>query len=90
MFGCDCSYIEDYQKLNVDIEYNEDPNRRIVLKPKKGSKDPNHFIDNYFDNGTEYSVPRTKNHLESWNNISKINGINIIFKTKSSASIYFQ
>lgn len=90
VYGCDCSYIEDYDKLNVDVEYNNnDPARRIVLKPKKGSKDPNHFIDNYFDHSTEYSVPRTKNHLNCWVNISKIKDIIIIFKTKSKVEKIF-
>ena len=89
IYGCDCSYIEDYDKLNVDIEYNDnDPARRIVLKPKKGSKDPNHFIDNYFDETTEYSVPRTSNHINCWKQLNKIRDIKIIFKTKSKADIF--
>ena len=90
IYGCDCNYVEDYNKLNVDIEYNDnDPARRIVLKPKLNSKDPNHFVDNYFDETTEYSVPRTNNHLNCWKNLNKINNIKIIFKTKSKAEKYF-
>ena len=88
IYGCDCSYIEDYNKLNVDVEYNDnDPARRIVLKPKKGSKDPNHFIDNYYDDSTEYSVPRTNNHFNCWKNLIKLKNINITFKTNSKAAI---
>ena len=72
IYGCDCSYIENYDKLNVNVIYNNnDKSRRIILKPKKNSKDPNHFIDNYFDDSTEYSVPRTNNHLKCWKNIKK-------------------
>ena len=90
IYGCDCNYVEDYNELNVDIEYNDnDPARRIILKPKKGSKDPNHFIDSYFDESCEYSVPRTKNHLTCWKNINKINDIKLIFKTKSHAEKFF-
>ena len=88
IYGCDCCYIEDYNKLNVDVEYNDnDPARRIVLKPKKGSKDPNHFIDNYYDDSTEYSVPRTNNHFNCWKNLIKLKNINITFKTNSKAAI---
>jgi len=90
VYGCDCHYIEDYQQLNVEVKYNNnDPARKIVLKPKKGAKDPNHFIDNYFDETTEYSVPRTNNHLKCWENISELKEINIIFKTNSQAEKYF-
>ena len=90
VYGCDCSYIEDYEKLNVDVEYNDnDPARRIVLKPRKGSKDPNHFIDNYFDETTEYSVPRASNHLKCWKNLRKLK-LNIKFKTSSKAKIFFK
>lgn len=90
IYGCDCSYIEDYDELNVDVETNEDdPLRRIVLKPRKDTKDINHFIDSYFGEGTEYSVPRTNNHLNCWKNISYIKDINISFKTKSKAEYFF-
>lgn len=90
IYGCDCQYIEDYQQLNVDIEYNNnDPARRIVLKPKKDSKDPNHFIDNYFDETTEYSVPRTNNHLKCWEYISKNIDLVINFQTFSQAQKLF-
>lgn len=90
IYGCDCEYIEDYKKLNVDVEINDnDPSRRIVLKPRKDSKDINHFIDSYFGEGTEYSVPRTNNHLNCWKNISYIEDININFKTKSKAKDFF-
>ena len=84
IYGCDCNYIEDYQKLNVDLEFNtKDPARKIILKPKKGSKDPNHFLDNYFDESTEYSVPRTQNHLSCWKYLFKIKNLHLLFKTKT-------
>jgi len=90
IYGCDCSYIEDYTQLNVSVKYNKnDPSRRIILKPNKNSKDPNHFIDTYFDSSTEYSVPRTKNHLYCWENISKLTNLGICFKTFSRASHLF-
>ena len=90
VYGCDCRYVENYDKLNVDIEYNEnDPARRIVLKPKKGSVDPNHFIPNYFDETTEYSIPREKNHFNCWKQLSMIDEIKIMFKTKSNAEYLF-
>jgi hypothetical protein len=90
IYGCDCSYVEDCDQLNVDIQYNEnDPARRIVLKPKPGSTDPNHFLPNYYDEHTEYSVPRTKNHLTMWKNISLISDIVVHFKTFSNGSVFF-
>lgn len=92
IYGCDCNYVEDYDLLNVDVEINNnDPARRIILIPREGSIDPNHFIDNYFEFGTEYSVPRTKNHVYCWKNIIKCHKskeINISFKTKSRITQY--
>lgn len=91
VYGCDCNYIEDYEKLNVNVEYNNnDPARRIILKPKQDSKDPNHFIDNYFDHTCEYSVPRMNNHLKCWKNIKEKLHVNINFKTTSKASKFFK
>lgn len=90
IYGCDCNYIEDYNKLNVNVIYNKyDLERRIILKPKKNTKDPNHFIDNYFDDTTEYSVPRTNNHLNCWKNIDLLKDIKISFKTFSKAAYIF-
>ena len=90
VYGCDCSYIEDCDQLNVNVEYNEnDPARRIVLKPRPGSIDPNHFLPNYYDEHTEYSVPRTKNHLTMWKNISLLPHIVVHFKTFSNGSVFF-
>ena len=92
IYGCDCNYVEDIDLLNVDVEYNNnDPARRIVLKPRKGSVDPNHFIDNYFDDTTEYSVPRSNNHLKCWKYvIENLDSIKISFKTKSKAEEFLQ
>ena len=92
IYGCDCSYEENYDKLNVDVEYNNnDIARRIILKPRKNTKDPNHFFDYYFGHGSEYSVPRENNHLRCWNNLYKnMKDIKIIFKTNSKAIKLFE
>jgi hypothetical protein len=89
IYGCDCSYVEDVDILNVDVELNDDPARKIVLKPKKNTKDINHFIESYFSEGTEYSVPRTQNHLNCWKNISELSNIKVSFLTHSDAKIFF-
>lgn len=93
VLGCDCSYVEDIETLDVDVETNDDdPARRIVLKPRKGSVDPNHFIPNYFGEGTEYSVPREANHLKAWKAVAefaKTNQMRIVFRTHSNASHLF-
>jgi FkbM family methyltransferase len=94
VLGCDCSYIEDIETLGVNVETNDDdPARRIVLKPRKGSVDPNHFIPNYFCEGTEYSVPREANHLKAWMavaELAKTKRLRVVFRTPSKASRLFE
>ncbi|MEP2742515.1 MAG: FkbM family methyltransferase [Bauldia litoralis] len=93
VYGCDCSYIEDIEKLNVDVEKNaDDPARRIVLKPRKGAADPNHFLPEYFGEGTEYSVPREANHYKCWQSVrqgAKDTGTTLTFRTPSKVSDLF-
>ncbi|MEL7490838.1 MAG: glycosyltransferase family 29 protein [Pseudomonadota bacterium] len=93
IYGCDCSYIEDIDKLNVDVERNEDdPARRIVLKPRKGASDPNHFLPEYFGEGTEYSVPREANHYKCWEGVKALSDETksaIVFRTPSKVSHLF-
>ena len=90
VYGCDCHYVEDPEKLNVDVIYNDkDPAQRVSYRPKKGASDPNHFRSDYFDESTMYSIPRTKNHERNWHTLSKIRAISVVFRTPSKASGYF-
>jgi hypothetical protein len=71
ILGTDCNYVEQNIK-NVEIEYNPDDHsgRSIVFK-STGDDDPNHFRQDYFGKGTEYSKPQQDNHYRGWEFISK-------------------
>ncbi len=93
IYGCDANYREDLDELNVDVERNDnDPAQRVVLKPRKGAVDPNHFLPNYFGEETQYSLPRTSNHHKCWESIKHLSEeqrVRICFRTPSKVDHLF-